>query len=69
MDRLVISWSFLERFWDSFWCFVYFDITLAIVMHEGLCSEFAILGLMVELLVVEKGPVAAIELLVWLVSN
>jgi hypothetical protein len=41
VDRWVIIWSFLVRFWVSLWCFVYFIITSFIFMHEGLCLVVA----------------------------
>jgi len=62
----------LELFGDvlvSFWCFVYFIITSFIFMHEGLCSEFTMLGLIVEKFIFGNGRVAVIGLRVWLSCN
>jgi len=62
VDGWVIIGSFLEMFWVSFWCFVYFIFTLLIFMHEGLYWEFIMLGLIIETLVFGEGRVATIEL-------
>jgi len=66
VDGGVIIWRFLVRFWVSVWCFVYFIITSFIFIHEGLCWEFMMVGLILETLAFGKGIVAAIGLLVWL---
>jgi len=58
-----------ERFWVSFWCFVYFIITLVIFMHEGLCREFMMLGLIIQKGVFGQGIVAVEWLHVWLSCN
>jgi len=69
VDRWVIIWSFLVRFCVSFWCFVYFIITSFIFMHEGLCSEFTMTGLIVEMFIFGNGILAVIGLHVWLSCN
>jgi len=69
VDGWVIIWSFLERFWVSFWYVIYCIITSIIFMHEGLCWKFTMLWVMVETLVLEKGIVVAIGLCVWLSCN
>jgi len=69
VDGWVIIWSFLERFWVSFWCFLHFIIPSFIFMHEGLCWEFTMLGLIIETFIFGKGIVAAIGLRVWLSCN
>jgi hypothetical protein len=69
VDGWVIIWNFLVRFWVSIWCFVYFIITSFIFMHEGLCSEFMMLGLIIETFIFGNGIGAAIGLHVWLSYN
>jgi len=50
----------------TFRCFVHFVITLDMIMHQGLHSEFMMSGCIVETVDCGKGLVAAIELHVWL---
>jgi len=69
VDGWVIIWSFLVTFQVSFWCLVYFIITSFIFMHEGLCWEFTMWGLIVETFVLGKGIVVAIWLHAWLSCN
>jgi len=69
VDGWVKIWSFLVRFWVSFWCFVYFRITSFIFMHAGLCWEFKMLGLIVEMLIFGNGIEAATGHRVWLSWN
>jgi len=69
VDRWVIIWSLLMMLWVSFWCFVYFIITSFIFMHEGLCWQFTMLGLIVERFVSGKGIVTMIRLCVWVSCN
>jgi len=66
VDGWVILWSLLERFWISFWCFISSIIASVIFMHEGLCWEFTMLGLIVEMHGFGKHIVAVIGLGVWL---
>jgi len=69
VDGWVIIWSFLVMFWVTFWCFVYFIITSFIFMHEGLCWEFTMWGIMFEMFLFGKGIVAAIGVGLWLSCN
>jgi len=66
VDEWVLVWSFLVRFWVSFWCFVYFIITLVIYIHDGLWWKFRMLGFVIETLLFGNGIVAAIRPHVWL---
>jgi len=66
VDRWVIIWSCLVRFWVSVWCFVYFIITAFLFMYEGLCEEITMMELIVEIFVFGNGIVAAIGHHIWL---
>jgi len=65
----VIIWSFLLKVWITFWCLVCFIIKSFIFMHEGLCWELTMLGLILETFDFRHRIVAAIELHVWLSCN
>jgi len=54
LEGWVIIWSFLVRFWVSFWCVVYFIMKSVEFMHEGLCGEFMMFGLIVEMFFLGK---------------
>jgi len=69
VDGWVMIWCLLVRFWVSFWCFGYLIITSFIFIHEGLCWEFRMLGLIFGTVIFGKGIVAAIGLRVWLSCN
>jgi hypothetical protein len=64
VDRWVIIWSFLVRFWVSLWCFVNFIITSFKFMHEGQCSGFHMLGQILKRFIFGKGIVAVLGHLV-----
>jgi len=61
--------EFFGEVLGHFLVFLIFFITSFIFMHEGLCWEFTILEIIVEMFIFGKGIVAAIELHVCLLCN
>jgi hypothetical protein len=68
-EQWVIIWSILHIIWVSFWWFVYCTTKLVIFKLDGLCEEFTMLGLIIEVIVFGKAIVAAIELIILQLGN